>query len=65
MCYFENERIGVTIFHVSVLCFSVQLFSILFHLSPCALIQLVLAGEKRRSDTVPKKIVVYHNVNML
>jgi len=57
MCYFENERIGVTISRVSVLYFSVQLF-VLCHLSPSPLTQLALVGEKRRSDILPKKLVV-------
>lgn len=40
-------------------------FLVLFHLSPWPLTQLALVGEKRRSDILPKKIVVYCNVNRL
>lgn len=45
--------------------FSSAGFSVLFHLSPCSFTQLALVGENRGRDILPKKMIVYYNVNRL
>lgn len=63
--YFENKDRSYQFSHFCLVIFSSAGCFVLFHLSPCSLTQRALVGEKRRRDILPKKMIVYYNVNRL